>query len=50
MVAQNLRIQGKHECLGSEKDRWYESSFLHIDSEVGCDVGYEIHAPPVVQW
>lgn len=49
MVTRNPRVREKYEYPGAEKDRWYESSFTHVDSNVGCDIGCGSTVPPVIQ-
>ena len=49
MVARNPRVREKHQYPGADKDRLYESSFTHIDSNVGCDVNCGHAVPPVIQ-
>ncbi len=49
MVARNPRVRVKYQYPGVEKDRWYESSFSHVDSNVGCEVSCGHAAPPVIR-
>ena len=49
MVARNLRVREKYQYPGIEKDRWYKSSFTHVDSNVGCNVSCGHAVPPVIR-
>jgi nucleoside phosphorylase len=49
MVTRNPRVREKYEYPGAEKDRWYESSFTHVDNNVGCDIGCGCTVQPVIQ-
>ena len=49
MVARNPRVREKHQYPGAEKDWWYESSFTHVDSNVGCEVDCGHATPPVIR-
>ncbi|KAL6717736.1 hypothetical protein ACLMJK_003821 [Lecanora helva] len=49
MVTRNPRMWEKYKYPGAEKDQWYESSFTHVDSNVGCDIGCGYTVPPVIQ-
>lgn len=49
MVARNPRVREKYQYPGAEKDRWYESSFSHVDSNVGCEVSCGHAVPPVIR-
>lgn len=49
MLARNPSLREKYEYPGVEKDRWYESSFVHVDSNVGCDIGCGGTVPPMIQ-
>ncbi|ERF76362.1 hypothetical protein EPUS_07069 [Endocarpon pusillum Z07020] len=49
MLTRNPSLREKYEYPGAEKDRWYESSFVHVDSDVGCDIGCGCTFPPVIQ-
>ncbi len=49
MMSKNPRIRGKYQYPGQEKDRWYESTYTHIDGSVMCDSSCSRTVPPIIQ-
>ena len=49
MISKNPRMQGKYNYPGAEKDRLYESSYVHVDSSLGCDTVCDHNVPPMIQ-
>lgn len=47
MVNKNPRIREKYQYPGQEKDRWYESTYTHIDGSIKCDSGCDRTVPPM---
>ncbi|KAM0799185.1 nucleoside phosphorylase domain-containing protein [Usnea florida] len=42
-MAKNPRIRKRYQYPGQEKDRWYESSYGHINASVNCDKEPVVH-------
>jgi hypothetical protein len=42
-------MREKYDYLGAEKDRWYESNYVHVDSSLGCDTVCDHDIPPMIQ-
>ena len=49
MVRKNPRVRKRYQYPGQEKDRWYESSYCHIDASVNCDSACNRTVPPMIQ-
>jgi nucleoside phosphorylase len=49
MVTRNPRLREKYEYPRAEKDRLYDSSFTHVDSNLGCDIGCDCTVPPLIR-
>jgi len=49
MINKNPRMQGKYDYPGAEKDRWYESSYVHVDSSLRCDTVCDHNVPSMIQ-
>ena len=49
MVRKNPRVRKRYQYPGQEKDRWYESSYSHIDPCVNWDSGCNRSVPPIIQ-
>jgi nucleoside phosphorylase len=49
MVTRNPKLREKYEYPRAEKDRLYDSSFAHVDSNLGCDIGCGCTVPPLIR-
>ncbi|KAL8701981.1 MAG: hypothetical protein Q9201_004627 [Fulgogasparrea decipioides] len=49
MVKKNPRLREKYQYPGAEKDRWYESTYTHVNRNTGCDVDCGSTIPPVIE-
>lgn len=48
MISRNLRMREKYNYSRAKKNRWYESNYVHVDSNLGCDTIYDHDISPMI--